>query len=100
MKARIETPRLDRGSGVDFKTLQRLQANLAKADQKIATLTSELERKQASVSALLFVDLRSSAELARLIKLVWQIHNEGLGGCSCDVCAEFDQSRNELAGLL
>ncbi len=27
MKARIETPRLDRGSGVDFKTLQRLQAN-------------------------------------------------------------------------
>ena len=78
--------------------IEQIEAELSKADDRIATLESELKKKQESVSALLSDDVRTSQEIAALQELVWTSHRELPENCRCDICAEVERSRTELEG--
>ena len=89
------------GSSVEAsnEVIEQIRAKLTKADDRIATLQSELKKKQASVSALLVDDVRSSEELAELKEMVWTSHRGLTEGCKCNICVEVERSRTELEGL-
>ena len=88
---RIEAP---------HEVLDQVRTKFAEMDNRIATLQSELTKKQATVSALLANDVRTNEELAELKKLIWTFHLGLPEGCKCNVCAEVERSRTELQGLL
>ena len=99
MKVKTKDPKSDSSARVDARKLNRLRADLARADRRIATLTSELQKQRADICALLSDDLRNNDALAELADLIWQCHGGQPGGCDCCFCAEVEQSRIELAGL-
>ena len=82
------------------EVIGQVRAELAKADERIATLESELGKRQATIKRLLSDDLLSSEEVTELKELVWQFHRGLPGGCTCYVCLEVEQSRKELEGLI
>ena len=99
MKANTDKLKVGRSSKVDAGIIKQVRAELAKADERIATLESELRKRQATIKRLLSDDLLSSEELTELKELVWQFHRSLPGGCTCNVCLEVEQSRTELEGF-
>ncbi len=93
----------DRNSSItetSNEVIEQIRVRLAKTDAQIATLQSELKKKQASVSTLLSDDVRNNEELAELKELLWTSHRGLPDGCKCKFCAEVERSRTELDGLL
>ena len=82
------------------EVIERVRAKFAKMDHRIATLQSELNKKQATVTALLSDDIRTNEELAELKELVWTFHRGLPDGCKCNICTEVERSQTELKGLL
>ena len=59
----------------------RLRATLVKADERVATLESELARVRATLRLLLADDLRTCEELAELQEMIWGYHRGLPGSC-------------------
>ena len=90
-----------RSTEASNEVIEQVRAKLAKADDRIASLESDLKMKQASLSALIAEDARSSEEIGELKELLRASHsNRPEGGCECNICVEVELSRTELEGLL
>ena len=88
------------GTGPAPENIEQLRAKLAKAEERVATLESELVRKRQALNRLLSDDLQTSQELAELQEMIWAYHQGLPGDCACDVCANVERSRRELEGLI
>ena len=73
---------------------------LAKADERIASLESELVRNRAALNLLLADDLQQCEELAELQNVIWGYHRGLPGDCECNICVEVEQRQRELKGLI
>ena len=89
-----------RGLGAHPNLIEKLRAELTRATDRIATLESELTSKREALSRLLADDLRTCEELAECQKMIWGYHRGLPGSCECNTCAEVEQSRRELEGLV
>ena len=96
----VKTERNSSRAEASDEDIKQVRSELAKVDARIATLQSELEKKQASINALLTDDVRSNEEIADLKELVWTFHRGLPDACKCDNCVEVERSRTELEGLL
>ena len=88
------------GTGAADWVIRQLRATLAKADDRIAILESELAGKQGALNRLLADDLQTCEELAELQKMIWGYHRGLPGDCECDICVEVEQRQRELKSLM
>ena len=88
------------GTGRAPENIEKLVAALATAKARITALESKLASKQMAVSRLLAGDLQICEELAELQNMIWSYHRGLPGGCECNICAEIEQSRRKLEGLI
>ncbi len=86
-------------TGAATEIIEQVRARLAKADDRIAALQSELRKKHLSVRSL-FSDDFPTEEVAKIKELVWTFHRGLPGGCQCNLCGEVERSRREIEGLL
>ena len=73
---------------------------LARANERIAVIESQLANYREALSRLLADDLQTCNELAELQKIIWAYHRGLPGDCECDFCLEAEQSQRELEALI
>ena len=95
------------GTDLSNEVIEPLGTLLAKADERIASLESELLRNRealvsnrAALNLLLTDDLQTCEELAELQNVIWGYHRGLPGDCECNICVEVEQRQRELKGFI
>ena len=89
-----------RGSAAAVEIVQKLQAELTTANERVEALESELTKGRKTISRLLADDVRTCEELAELQEMIWGYHRGLPAGCTCDICVEVEQIGRQIGGFI